>query len=122
MKLTSLRSLIAVALAIAPPSFAQDPVKVAPGNYNCTLENAQTRLCEFTLGPGGKIPTHSHPNHAVYVLAPGKLRITDDATGKADEHDFKAGQTVWIPAVTHHAENIGDTTLKGLVIEYRDRK
>jgi quercetin dioxygenase-like cupin family protein len=108
-------------LAVALPLHAQDPAKVAPEAYRCTFENEHARLCEVTVKPGAKIPSHSHPQHLVYVLAPGKARII--AVGAAPaEVDFATGQALWIPAETHHAENIGDTEVKLLVIEFKSLK
>lgn len=101
---------------------AQDPAAVGTGIYKCTMENEHARVCEVTFAPGAKMPSHSHPAHIVYVVEPGKLRITDDATGKSEDHDFKAGQTVWMDSVTHHAVNVGNKTLKGIVVEFRDLK
>lgn len=113
-------AVLAVALAI-PVVQAQDPAEVAPEIYKCTFENDHARLCEVTFAPGQKIAPHSHPQHMVYVLQPGKLRITQ-VGGEAADVDFSAGQVAWIGAETHHAKNIGDTTLKGLIIEFRDLK
>jgi quercetin dioxygenase-like cupin family protein len=121
-KTLSLLTAASLALTTAPSLFAQDPAAVAPGNYDCTFENQHTRVCEVTIAPGAKIPKHSHPQHLIHVISPGKLRITDVKTGKAEEAEFTAGQSVWIPAVTHHAENIGDTQIKALLIEFRDLK
>jgi len=124
MNVKSICSPAAVLLALAtvPLAQAQDPAVVAPDIYKCTFENEHTRLCEITFKPGAKIAPHSHPDHLVYVLQPGKLRITDDGTGKAADADFAVGQAVWLPAVTHHAENIGGTEVKAVVIEFKDLK
>ncbi|QSX77357.1 cupin domain-containing protein [Agrilutibacter solisilvae] len=117
------RAPLACALLLACAGVAaQDPAAVGSGIYKCTMENEHTRVCEVTFAPGAKMASHSHPAHVVYVIQPGKLRITDDATGKAEDHDFKAGDTVWMDPVTHHAENVGSKTLKGIVVEFRDMK
>lgn len=113
---------VLLALTAAPQAWAQDPAVVATDIYKCTFENEHTRLCEVTFKPGAKIAPHSHPDHLVYVLQPGKLRITDDGTGKSDDVDFTMGQAVWLPAVTHHAENLGGAELKALVIEFKGHK
>jgi quercetin dioxygenase-like cupin family protein len=97
---------------------AQDPVTVGPDIYKCTFENEHTRLCEVTFKPGAKIGMHSHPDHLVYVLSPGKLRLTR-AGSESQEAELKAGATLWISAETHQAENIGSTEVKSLVIEYK---
>ena len=116
-----MRTPLACALLLASASIAaQDPAAVGAGIYKCKLENAHARVCEVTFAPGAKMPRHSHPAHVVYVIEPGTLRITDDTTGKTEDHVFKAGDAVWLEPVTHHAENVGKTTLKGVVVEYRD--
>lgn len=118
---THMRLPLACAIVLASAGVAgQDPAAVGTGIYNCKLENAHARVCEVTFAPGAKMPKHSHPAHVVYVIQPGTLRITDDTTGKAEDHAFKAGDTLWMDPVTHHAENVGKTTLKGVVVEYRD--
>ena len=111
----------ALLAAVAATSHAQDPAVVAPDIYKCKLENAHARVCEVTFKPGQKIAAHSHPQHVVYVLKPGKMRITA-AGGEPKDMDFATGQTVWMPAETHSGENIGKTEVKALVIEYRDLK
>ena len=116
-----MRMPLACAILLASAGVAgQDPAAVGAGIYNCKLENAHARVCEVTFAPGAKMPRHSHPSHVVYVIQPGTLRITDDSTGKSEDHAFKAGDAVWMDPVTHHAENVGKTTLKGVVVEYRD--
>lgn len=113
---------VLLALAAAPQAWAQDPAVVATDIYKCTFENEHTRVCEVTFKPGAKIASHSHPDHVLYILQPGKLRITDDGSGESADVDFTLGQTVWLPAVTHHGVNIGGTEIKGLVVEFKDRK
>ncbi len=113
---------VLLALTTAPQARAQDPAVVAPDIYKCTFDNEHARLCEVTFKPGAKIASHSHPDHLIYVLQPGKLRITDDGTGKSEDVDFSRGQTVWLPAVTHHGANIGGTELKAILVEFKDRK
>jgi quercetin dioxygenase-like cupin family protein len=118
-----MRAPLACALLLAcAAAAAQDPAAVGTGIYKCTMENQHARVCEVTFAPGAKMASHSHPAHIVYVIQPGTLRITDDATGKSEDHDFKAGQTVWMDSVTHHAVNVGSKTLKGIVVEFRDLK
>ena len=114
-------SAAALLAAVAAVAQAQDPAVVAPDIYKCKLENDHARVCEVTFKPGQKIAAHSHPQHVVYVLKPGKMRITA-VGGEPQELDFAVGQTVWMPAETHSGENIGKTEVKALVIEYRDLK
>ena len=108
---------LVLALLAAPEARPQDPPVVAPDMYKCTFENEHARLCEVTIKAGAKIPSHSHPQHMLYVLAPGKARIYPTG-GEAMEVDFATGQAIWANAETHHAENIGATEVKLLVIEF----
>jgi beta-alanine degradation protein BauB len=99
--------------------FAQDPVKTAPNGYkNVLLDNDKVRVIAIEFAPGETAPWHQHPNHVVYALTDGKLEITDK--GKSPTiADIKAGTAMYMPAVTHMAKNIGNTTLKLIVTELK---
>ncbi len=115
--------LIGVALAgvIASSAWAQDPAKVAPDIYKEKLSEKGVRVFEVTFQPGQKIGTHSHPDHVVYALTDGKITITE--TGKEGKtEDVKAGDVMYIPAQTHHAQNVGTMTLKLVVVELPEKK
>jgi quercetin dioxygenase-like cupin family protein len=98
---------------------AQDPLAVAPDMYKLIHENDRVRILEVTFQPGQKIAPHSHPDHAVYVLEPGVLRIHKPDGSSADA-DLQVGQVIWIPAETHWAENIGATVVRLLVTELKE--
>lgn len=107
-----------VVLAFASSVAAQDPAKVAPNHYKCTFENERVRICEVAFKPGDTIPTHSHPDHFVYVLAPGKMKISHP-NGTSKEAELKTGDVLWTPAETHSATNTGTTEIKALVVELK---
>lgn len=102
--------------------YAQDPLKVAPNVAKKVLfENDEVRLIQAEFAPGETATWHSHPNHVVYALNDGKSEITDK--GKpARVVEFKAGEALYMPAVTHMIKNIGTTTLKMVVIELKPAK
>lgn len=110
-----------LALAAAPLAFGQDPAVVAPEFYKCTFENEHARLCEVTFKPGATIPSHSHPQHLLHALTAGKVRIFKVGAEPVDL-DLTPGQTLWVPAETHYATNIGTAEFKALVVEFRDLK
>jgi len=114
-----MRKLV-IAICVALPLLAQDPAKVGSDIYRCTFENEYARLCEVVFKPGASVGMHSHPNHLVYVTAPGKLRITPAGKDPVDA-DFKPGMAAWMGAETHSAVNTGKTELRGLVIEFKER-
>lgn len=119
MRLSRMVLVAAVLVVFATPLIAQDPAVVGAGIYKCVFDNERMRVCEVKFKPGESIAMHSHPAHLVYVVAPGKLRITGPAG--AQEADFKAGATFWTPAPeTHSAVNTGKTELRGLVIELKE--
>jgi ketosteroid isomerase-like protein/quercetin dioxygenase-like cupin family protein len=114
-----MRKLLLVVSLVSLPLFAQDAAKVGPDVYKCILENDMVRVCEVTFKPGASVAVHSHPQHLVYVITPGKLKITPVGAAPV-EVDFKPGQAVWSPAETHSAINAGKTELRGLVVELKE--
>ncbi len=101
---------------------AQDPMKAAPNvAKKILLENDQLRMIQAEFAPGETATWHSHPDHAEYALTDGKLEITDK--GKpARVVEVKAGEALFMPAVTHMVKNIGTTTVKMVVIELKPAK
>ena len=99
---------------------AQDALKVGPNTHRKLLENDRVRMLEVTFAPGDSIGFHSHPDHAVYAVTAGTLRVTT-ADGKTQVAALKAGDPIWFPAVTHAAKNIGTTTLKLVVVELKEK-
>jgi beta-alanine degradation protein BauB len=97
---------------------AQDPLAVAPDMYRLLLDNERVRVMEVTFKPGQKIASHSHPDHCMYVAEAGKLRISKP-DGSSSEVELQLGQVVWVPAETHWAENIGQTTVRIVVHELK---
>jgi quercetin dioxygenase-like cupin family protein len=98
---------------------AQDPAKVGPEIYKSLFENERIRVFEITFEAGEEIGAHSHPDHMVYVLTDGKLKIMEE--GKEPmEADLKTGQVLYLPAQTHSAVNLGQTELKAIVVELKD--
>lgn len=108
-----------VILLLSVSVYAQDPVTTAPKNYKkVLLENDNVRVLKFEMAPGEVIPWHSHPNHVIYALSSGKIEITDKGKEPATM-DVKAGDAIFIPAVTHMARNIGATTIKLVITEIK---
>lgn len=121
MNTKSMGSLILLAFA-APLALAQDPAVVAPDFYQCTFENEHARLCEVSFKPGATIPSHSHPQHLVYALTPGKLRIHTVGAAEPADVEVTAGQAMWLNAETHRGTNTGDAELRLLVVEFKQLK
>ncbi len=101
------------------PVMGQDPVKVGPNVYKSIFENEHVRVCEIHFKPGDKIGMHSHPDHLVYIVEPGKLKF-GYPDGKTKDIEGKVGEVLWIKAESHQAENVGKTAVRAIVVELRD--
>jgi quercetin dioxygenase-like cupin family protein len=81
------------------------------------MENDRVRVLEALFKPGDKAIMHNHPDHVVYVLKGGKLKLT--SSGKTDVLDLKTGQAIFLKAQSHEAENTGKTDADLLVVELK---
>ncbi|UOK41918.1 MULTISPECIES: cupin domain-containing protein [Flavobacterium] len=119
IKLISMSFIFGVIPMLSNSLYAQDPVVVAPDIYKkVVLDNDNVRVIQIELAPGESTPWHSHPNHVAYALTDGKIEITDK--GKAPvAMDIKAGDALYIPAVTHMAKNLGTSPIKMVVTEIK---
>jgi beta-alanine degradation protein BauB len=111
--------VVGVGVFLAGSLWAKDPLEVGPTIYKVLHENERARLMEVTFKPGEKIGEHSHPDHLVYVLEGGKLKISKP-DGTSSDFDLQPGQAVWIPRESHSAENIGATRIRLTVTEFKD--
>lgn len=111
-------SMAVILMLMASIGIAQDLVKVFPNNTKVVLENDKVRMIEIWLKAGDKVPTHSHPNHILYALGAGSMKLKTMVGDKATESELKAGEGRWIAAVTHSNEALTDG--KALVIELKE--
>jgi quercetin dioxygenase-like cupin family protein len=97
----------------------QDPVIVNSNKIALKLDNARVRVLEATLKPGDKEKTHSHPTYIVYVIEGGKVR-NHASDGTVSEAEFKKGDVLYRDPLTHWAENIGNTTIRLVLVELKN--
>lgn len=95
-----------------------DALKGASNVYKLVMENDRIRVLDVKFKPGDKAVMHSHPDHLVYVLADGTLRLSLP-DGSSQDFQLKAGQAVWIGAGPHATENLGKTEAHNLVVEMK---
>ena len=81
------------------------------------MENDRVRVLGVLFKPNDKAVMHSHPDHVVYVLKGGKLKLT--SSEKTDVLDLKTGQAMFFKAQSHEAENTGKTDVDLLVVELK---
>jgi quercetin dioxygenase-like cupin family protein len=94
-----------------------DPVLVAGDISQPILENERVRILKATFKPNEKAEMHHHPDHVIYVLKGGKMKITSE--GQTNILDLKENQAMFLKEQNHVAENIGDTTVDMLVVELK---
>jgi quercetin dioxygenase-like cupin family protein len=111
--------LLAAGFVRGDVSRVQDPVVVNAKTIVMKLDNPRVRVYDVTVKPGEKEKTHSHPAYVVYVIEGGKIRnhLPD---GSVAEAEFKAGDVFFRDPVTHWAENIGNTTIRLVVVELKN--
>jgi quercetin dioxygenase-like cupin family protein len=131
--MTQPKFLLALALAACTTAAAETPKKTSaaekPGDpaivakdvYKLLLENDRVRVFDVRFTPGQRAPMHSHPDHVVYIMDDATLRLTGP-DGKSQDVSVKAGQTLFLPAGPHAAENIGKTAAHNLVVELKPGK
>jgi quercetin dioxygenase-like cupin family protein len=118
MKTRTVLPVVCLALVWSGSAFGQDPVKVAPEVYKVAFENASIRVLKVHAVPGGKTPTHSHPENLVVPLSEGKIRFTTP-DGKTVEPPLPNESATFSPAETHMGMNIGKTPLDAIVVEFK---
>jgi quercetin dioxygenase-like cupin family protein len=105
-------------LAGIPAAQAQDAAVVNAATITVRLDNEHVRVLEAVLEPGTTEAMHSHPRHVLHVLSGGTMR-SHTPDGKSSEARLESGQVVYREPLTHWAENIGDTTVRVLLIELK---
>ena len=97
----------------------QDAATVNAKYIVVKLDNPRVRVFDVTLKPGEKEKTHSHPASVVYVIEGGKIR-NHASDGTVAEAELKTGDVVYREPLTHWAENIGNTTIRLVLVELKN--
>lgn len=108
-----------LALAGSRVALAQDPAEVNAKTVRVKFENLRVRVLEAVLQPGEKEKLHSHPAYVTYVIAGGKAR-NHGTDGTATETVLQTGDVLYRDAVTHWAENIGETAIHLILVELKN--
>ncbi|HEX5965055.1 MAG TPA: hypothetical protein VFY51_03960 [Pyrinomonadaceae bacterium] len=103
----------------ASVSPAQDPAKVNPKSITVKIDNDRVRVFEATLKAGEKEPVHSHPAYVVYIIEGGKVR-NHASDGTVAERELRTGDVHYRDPQTHWTENIGDTTIRLVLVELKN--
>ncbi len=112
-----------LAINVLPMARAADTLDAVAagwkGKKTCEIlhEDEKIRILRCTFPPNIGHERHFHPAAFSYVLSGGRFRVTDDARGtwewKSATDQHRAGR----PVPWHEFLNIGDTTLRYLIVE-----
>lgn len=96
-----------------------DFVKSSPDKAKILLENEYVRVIEYSLKPGEKDSTHTHPPKTSYVISGGTLRVYPENEKPFDTEEV-AGTAEWADKRgKHYVENIGTSTVTILLTEIK---
>ncbi len=99
-----------------------DIIKTTPDKARILLENEYVRVVEYSLKPGEKDSTHTHPPKTAYVISGGTLRVYPENEKPFDAEEVK-GVAEWADKRgKHYVENIGTTTVTILLTEIKSAK
>jgi len=96
-----------------------DAFQAASNVTKLIMENDRVRVFDVWFKPGEKAAMHKHPDHVMYIFTDGKLKLTT-LQGETQEVDLKTGQAIWMDAVSHTVENLGNTGVHFLVVELKE--
>ena len=96
-----------------------DPLKVSPGVYKLEFENDQVRVMRVKFAAHQQVPQHEHVlNRVVVYLTDQHSKITA-SDGKVDDSQHKAGQVSWGGPAKHTEQNVMDTPVELIVVEFK---
>jgi quercetin dioxygenase-like cupin family protein len=84
------------------------------------FENDRVRVLELRLKPGEGEGFHDHPQYLLYALTNYRVKNTA-ADGTTKVFERKAGDIFWGEPITHRGENVGDTEVRALIVELKQR-
>ena len=95
------------------------PEEVSPDVYKVLLDNEEVKVTEVTFKPGQGDEMHQHGVMSIYGITGGKLQnISPDGTVREMEvADGFVGHRNTV--TTHQMKNIGDTTVKVILVEHK---
>jgi len=97
---------------------AGDAIEVAPHAYKVMFENERVRVLENHSKPGETTETHAHPAVVGVAVTGGKFRFTT-VDGQPVEAELKPGEVLYMEAVEHATENIGEDEAHVVIVELK---
>jgi quercetin dioxygenase-like cupin family protein len=101
-----------------PQPISADPVHVDSKHYKIEAENDHVRVLRVRYGPHEKSVMHGHPSCVAVFLTDNHGRFTFP-DGRTEERNWKAGESMVMPAEEHLPENLSDHPLELVLIELK---
>jgi len=98
-----------------------DALSAAGDVHTAIFENESIRVLKVVVPAHYQVPMHWHPRNMIYVLAPGTFRFSFPNDPSKDV-ELALGQVLSGSKIEHAAENIGDTEVQLLVIEFKQNE
>ena len=95
-----------------------DAVSIAPDVYSVVLDNERVRVLEVRMQPGGSSAMHSHPDTVVIAVKGSTYRFSNRGEDPV-EMEIPDASAVFMEAMDHSVENIGDKAGHGFIIELK---
>jgi quercetin dioxygenase-like cupin family protein len=112
------RWLLPALCFLGPVSLSQELPPINPQTEKIEFENDQIRVVRIRYAPHENSGMHSHPQRAVVRTTDRHIRETR-ADGRTEERSAKANEFVWVDAGAHSIENLGDSTIETIEIEFK---
>jgi quercetin dioxygenase-like cupin family protein len=103
---------------LLPVSFPQELPPINLQTEKIEFENDQIRVVRIRYAPHANSGMHSHPQRAVVRTTDRHIRETK-ANGQTEERSANADEFVWVDAGTHSIENLGESTIETIEIEFK---
>jgi oxalate decarboxylase/phosphoglucose isomerase-like protein (cupin superfamily) len=98
---------------------SNDALTMAPEVHKLLFENEEVRVLDVCLSVAGKTENHWHPRNISYILQGGKMKVTKPI-GNTSEIQLMSGEIVPGVEGEHIVENIGDTDIHTIQIEFKN--
>ena len=95
-----------------------DAVKVALDVYKVVLENERVRVLDVKTQPGDSTLMHHHPDMVGYAISACTWELTSP-NRETIRVELPAGETVYLDATDHSAEDVGTGESHAILIELK---
>ena len=100
---------------------AQDSLIAEPTHYRLLFENEFVRVININFEPHAKTGWCTHRDGVIVAMTAGHMQFTDEH-GKTKVNSYLPGDTRWVKAVRHMAENLDDKPYNAIFVEMKPDK